>query len=362
MKTAPLFICFLAAQLSFAADSLIVNAGSNSRVIFYGKSPADLKNLERLDLNKLLRDLNQTQDSTSERLQMSSESYRVAEKPLPKWKQFWQEYKKNTFFNFHVGMGTRTLFNNAIGSYEYFRLPNPAVFLPNPPTQNYTLAHSLWLRTRSVVGVSLLHQAYLLEGKKSGLKLNYGIGVEALGLRYEYLNRIETDRELMRDNPSGAGQLLTAQGEYVREIEMYIWQTDVRAMGYNAQLMPKFFLKDKKRKESFSFGLGVRYNLSYTRQPINGGVPNVWGGYTRMSRTPIVSSKDIFYSTRDADVSSFTFMAEIGYRSISLFAQYTPAFTQIQPNLRPNASANAQYFNQRSGNLGFVNFGLKFGR
>ena len=59
-------ICLLTVYTAFAVeqpDSIIVNAGKNSRVIFYGKSPEDLKNIERLDLNKLLRDLNQKQDS-----------------------------------------------------------------------------------------------------------------------------------------------------------------------------------------------------------------------------------------------------------------------------------------------------------
>ena len=79
-------ICLLTAYSTFAVeqpDSIIVNAGKNSRVIFYGKTQQDLKNIERLDLNKLLRDLNQKQDSAnavSNHLQMSSESYQTHSK------------------------------------------------------------------------------------------------------------------------------------------------------------------------------------------------------------------------------------------------------------------------------------------
>ena len=117
MKTT-LIVCLLTAYTAFAVeqpDSIIVNAGKNSRVIFYGKSPEDLKNIERLDLNKLLRDLNQKQDSTqveSNRLQMSSEPYQTTTTapPIPKWKQVWQNYRKNTFLNAHVGLGSYRFF------------------------------------------------------------------------------------------------------------------------------------------------------------------------------------------------------------------------------------------------------------
>ncbi len=367
MKTA-FFVCLLTAQLSFAADSLIVNAGRNSRVIFYGKTPADLQNLERLDLNKLLRDLNQSKDTTAERIQMSAESYQATPKALPKWKQFWQDYKKNTFFNFHVGTGSYAFFQRPIGRYEYFRLTDPTIFMPDSPTKDYTFFNALWLRTRSVVGVSVVHDAHLMSGNRAGLKLRYGLGIEALGLRYEYANVIKTDLR----GPDYE-LISSAKSTYFNSLRMTAYQTDVRAMSYNVQLMPKVFLKNKKGQETFSFGLGVRYNTSITRQPLISSL-NGWGSYpmasdavlgggrSTFSQTPIVSSSDVFYSTEDAHVGSFTFMSEIGYKSIALFANYTPAFTQIKPNFRQNVSTNAQYFNQNAGNLGFFNFGVKFGR
>ena len=97
-------ICLLTAYSTFALeqpDSIIINAGQNSRVIFYGKTQHDLKNIERLDLNKLLRDLNQKQDSAkavSNHLQMSSEAYQTTtSKPTPKWKKFGRTTKKTRF-------------------------------------------------------------------------------------------------------------------------------------------------------------------------------------------------------------------------------------------------------------------------
>lgn len=363
-----LFVCLLTAQLSHAADSLIVNAGRNSRVVFYGKTPADLQNLERLDLNKLLRDLNQTEDSTSNRIQLSSDTYQISPKPVPKLKQFWNNYKKNTYFNFYIGTGSYAFFQQPIGRYEYFRQADPTVFIPNPPIKDYTFFNSLWLRTRSLLSISLVHDVYLLNKKRVGLKLRYGVGMEALGLRFEYSNVIKTDVSQLNNY-----ELMSrARSDYFNTLGTTAFQTDVRSMSYNAQLMPKVFLKNKKGQETFHFGLGIRYNSSTITQPVRAAL-NGWGvygtssnavlgGQITFSQTPIVMAKDVFYSVGPGKFGSFTFMSEIGYKSIAVFANYTPTFTKIKPNFRENLSTNAQYFNPNEGNLGFYNFGIRIGR
>lgn len=370
MKTVVLFSLLAATHVTFAADSLIVNAGPASRVIFYGKTPADLQKLERLDLNKLLRDLNQTKDSTLGHIQLSSAPYRSTAKPLPKWQQYWQDYKKNTFFNLHLGMGSYTFFNQPIGRYEYFRLNDPSVFMDNPPSKRYTVFNSLWLRTRSVVGVSLVHDAYWWNGKRMGMKFRYGVGVEALGLRYQYSNVEKMDPELFSDNRISSARY----DYYTNTLALTPQQTDVRAFSYNFQLMPKVFLKNKKGKETFSLGVGVRYNVSRMKQPLDAGSMIIgWGGYSidsdgvlggRVTATsgPVIRSKDMSFFAKENGLKNFTYMAEVGYRSVSLFFNYTPSFTQITPRTGNNPTSNAQYYNQQGGKLGFINFGVKIGR
>ncbi|AYQ35926.1 hypothetical protein [Runella sp. SP2] len=369
MKTT-LLMCLLATNCSWAADSLIVNAGPASRVIFYGKTPADLQKLERLDLNKLLRDLNQTKDSTLGHIQLSSAPYRATAKPLPKWQQYWQAYKKNTFFNLHLGMGSYTFFNQPIDRYEYLRLNDPSIFMENAPNKGLVISNSLWLRTRSVVGVSLVHDAYWWNGKRMGMKFRYGVGVEALGLRYQYSNVVKVDSELFPNNEWSSPR----SDYYQNTLMLRPEQTDVRAFSYNFQLMPKVFLKNKKGKETFSLGLGVRYNVSRMKQPLDGGGMIVgWGVYPidsdkvlggRVTATsgPIVASKDMYFFAKEGGLKNFTYMAEMGYRSVSLFFNYTPSFTQITPSLTRFSTSNAQYYNQQSGKLGFINFGVKIGR
>lgn len=359
-------ICLLTAYTAFAVeqpDSIIVNAGKNSRVIFYGKSPEDLKNIERLDLNKLLRDLNQKQDSTkvdSNRLQMSSEPYQTTTTaPILKWKKIWQNYRKNTFLNAHVGVGNYRFFGKPIGEYEYFRLTDPNVIMPNSGLTDYRLSLALWLRTRSVVGISVLHDATLLNGQRAAFKLRYGVGAEALGLRFEYYNQTsnikysQTEQEIAFDK---------ARWEYLKQLGINREQTDVRAMSYYAQIMPKVVLKNKKGKETFSFGIGVRLNQSFIRQPIRSGPINDFGGRTIWSTGPIVLANEVFYTTKDSDAKSVSFLAEVGYRSVSLFANYTPAFTEISQQFRGNFTSTDAPFISQSGKLGFVNFGVKFGR
>jgi len=322
--------------------------------------------------------LNQKQDSAkveSNRLQMSSEPYQTTlNAPIPKWKQIWQNYKKNTFLNAHVGLGSYRFLGKPIGEYEYFRLTDPNVIMPNSGLTDFTMRQSLWLRTRSAVGVSLLHDISLVNKSRMAFKLRYGAGAEALGLRFEYSNVMlinPISREFL-----GSESWRTFDNnrwQYIKDLGTTLEQTDVRAMSYYAQIMPKFFLKDKKGRESFSFGLGVRFNKSSIKQPIRGGAPNGWGiyssgsnalggGRTTFSRGPIVLANEVAYSTKDFDNNNISFLAEVGYRSISLFANYTPAFTEISQQFRGNFTSTDAPFTTQSGKLGFVNFGVKFGR
>jgi len=52
-------------------------------------------------------------------------------------------------------------------------------------------------------------------------------------------------------------------------------------------------------------------------------------------------------------------LAEAGYRSVSLFVNYTPAFTEISQNFKENFTSTAPPFTTRSGKLEFVNLGVK---
>jgi hypothetical protein len=75
-----------------------------------------------------------------------------------------------------------------------------------------------------------------------------------------------------------------------------------------------------------------------------------------------VLANEVAYSTKDFDNNNISFLAEVGYRSISLFANYTPAFTEISQQFRGNFTSTDAPFTTQSGKLGFVNFGVKFGR
>jgi hypothetical protein len=307
---------------------------------------------------------------------MSSESYQstATTPPIPKWKQLWQNYRKNTFLNAHVGLGSYRFLGKPIGEYEYFRLTDPNVIMPNSGLTDFTMRQSLWLRTRSAVGVSLQHDIPLINTSRKAFKLRYGAGAEALGLRFEYGN-------LMFINPISR-EFLGSEGwrtfdnshwQYIKELGTTLEQTDVRAMSYYAQIMPKFFLKDKKGRESFSFGVGIRFNKSSMKQPIHGGVPNGWGiyssgsnasggGRTTFSRGPVVLAKEVAYYTDDSNAKSISFLAEAGYRSVSFFVNYTPAFTEISQKFKGNFTSTNAPFTTQSGKLGFVNFGIKLGR
>ncbi len=62
MKTLLLSACLLFGGASEAAetksDTIIINVGANKKVVVYGETKADLKDLEKIDLNKALKEMN----------------------------------------------------------------------------------------------------------------------------------------------------------------------------------------------------------------------------------------------------------------------------------------------------------------
>lgn len=374
MKT--LFVTFLLAGHFVCAhslpDSIIVNAGKRSKIIFFGQTRGDLKNLERLDLNQLLRKLNMqyaviNEDSITADVMQQGNQYRMkldmSSSPSmngisaqPKSLTAWQRYKKNTYLNGYVG----TSVGGFGGTYSYTS-PSPTsseLFSSNPniKSTDFRLLNTFRLENRSIVGIGLFHDAFLMENKKTALKLRYGIGAELLSIRFRHsfgysFNYVSTVA------------LTGAQlSEYYQNLQNYITNlriepraSEARGNSYYLQLMPKIFIKGKKGKSLFSVGIGGRFNLNsiyLTNISLN---RNFTGNTLQSYPSSIVDARNFFVAPFYFLRAGFSLIGEIGYKNIAVFCHYNPIFTTI-------VTYTNDYTESNRANIGFFNMGLKFGR
>ena len=158
------FFCVNCSVFAALPDTIIVNTGQNSKVVFYGKTPAELKKLEKLDLNQLLRRINQKQDSLdqfapqpnnpNQRIKLDVGDRTLNIKPLTAW----QKYKENTFLNFYVGRSV---------NYEDYTITNPSQetlrnYLGYSNVSPYARA-SVNLENKISIGISLQHETKIVE-------------------------------------------------------------------------------------------------------------------------------------------------------------------------------------------------------
>lgn len=373
MKTFFLFF-LLAGHSAYAVwlpDSIIVNAGKRSKVIFYGQTRQDLKQLERLDLNTLLQKLNKQYDSTyvdsvgsiddgNDRrfLKLNDPSLIKQTPPVPAQKP-WQKYLTNTFINVYGGIG--------YNRNRYTYLPGPAVetFLgPNSKVESLELYGSISLRARSAVGVGIVHENTLLNRNRYAFKLRYGLGGEVLALQYEYYNTYIIRSESLTREEIRELYYKYDGWDYLHSFEVTPIQTDFRAVSGYLQLMPKFTLKNKQGKSTYFLAAGIRLSRNKLIQSLSPFAANrglvinsTAGSRTTGYKGPVIITKE-YTIVDDKKTTSLSFVGEAGYKSIALFWNYIPHFSKLQPST--DSSNPSPYPGQ--GKLGFITVGLKLGR
>ncbi|MDZ7934495.1 MAG: hypothetical protein U5M51_05925 [Emticicia sp.] len=130
MKTLFLIACLSSymgsAFAKIKSDTIIINVGSKKKVIIYGETKADLRELEKIDLNKALKEMNKgLAEMTTKTSRMVVKDYNgktykldTPQINLTKWKYF----TKKTNINLHVAaldMGYYDASFTGANSYRY---------------------------------------------------------------------------------------------------------------------------------------------------------------------------------------------------------------------------------------------------
>jgi hypothetical protein len=373
MKTS-LFCLLMLSQIAMASipDSIIVNTSKTSKVIFYGRTRDDLKRLEKLDLNQLLKKLNQQQETTNNdsldvdiikngknkklkldiNLNQPANDIGLTNVVVP---NRWLRFKKNTFLNGYLGIG---LLNTA-NSYEGFRdLGSEFGTIVGYPGQVQGYAnHTLRLQTKNIIGISVLHDFKMTETKSTLFAFRLGLGFELLSFRLDHSTgwgwsyqggKVLTNEQMTQISEKATAYFLSQQ------IKANIFEA--RGNTFSIQAMQKIFIKNKNNIPTFSIAMGGRLNTNFMTPIPNYFIqPSIWSGAYR----PIISTPKYEIVAREYPKASVSFIGEIGYKNIALFFNYNPDFTQMQKNV---VLPNNGYIVSDQANIGFLNIGLKLGR
>lgn len=333
-------------------DTIILNAGNNSKIIFYGKSAADLRQLETIDLNKILRELNAaqagTQGSDKQYINLDNQEF-ISESAEP---TKGQRYMANTFLNLHVGLGYN------INRYTFFQAP-PA--LMNHSTGSLT--NDIVMQNLMTSSLSVVHDMELTTRPGYVISLRYGAGMGLNIQRYLHWN-------LVRPVPNEDLKQVTERArELLKENQITPLKSDFNAFQSFLQVTPRFVLKNRKGLSTFYLNAGARLNYNRNFQNASPSqysnvviINNPSGPTAADEKSPIATGGGYgVYSKKHT--LGISYLAEIGYKWIGLFLVYYPEYMPLTTKLINGTDRPSSGFtNEKKGNIGYVSFGVKIGR
>ncbi|MCF0054827.1 hypothetical protein [Dyadobacter sp. CY356] len=351
-----LFILTIGTLLSNSAscpptDTIILRAGNDSKVIFYGKSKNDLKKLELLDLNKILRELNKTQDHSDSLIRQqvtlnNNEFVKEHQKPTKM-----ERYIENTFLNLQIGTGYHA------NRYTFFqpapsRLGHPAASLTSDIVMENLMTSNL----------SVFHDMKFVDRPKFAFALRYGVGLGLNIQRYLHWN-------LLQSVPvDDVAVIATRARELLKTEEITPLQSDFNAFQSYFQVSPKIAVKNKKGISTFYMDFGVRLNYNRNFENVNpsayaaGLMINSPYGATATTDGPVITGGGYGAYSKKQTVG-ISYLAEIGYKWIGIFVVYYPDNIQLTTNLLSETDRpDSGFVKDKKGNLGYVSFGIKIGR
>jgi hypothetical protein len=325
------FSCF--ESFSIEGDSIVVNIGKRKKLIIYGESKEDLKDFEKYDLNKIIKQMNQELNDMPEGVKkMVLRDYegntydKISEKQLRRdslsalrqnqiYASKWQNFINNYYLNFSFGF---SVVNRTIRD-SYINRPVEPYYLTAQPFYFKTFGSPM-------IGVSLNRQDVTFRGFHKKIFIKYGVE-----LNWQYIDEEINNFTFYgtQQNPKNASKVDTIyrfvpnedKKVFIRQDYPYNpnLQTEVKSpirqsiLYANFNVMPTINLYGKNNLQSFSFGLG-----GYLGTMITG---NGKFFYQRKDKPKDTLSENVIpYITKDNPIRyGITVMA--GYKLIHVFLQ-----------------------------------------
>ena len=353
MKKTVLLLCFCMATTAVFAitkDSIIVNVGSKKKVVLYGETKEDLKNLEKIDLNKALKNMNKEMDLMSSKTRRlvvkdyDGNSYSIDSADVHQTP--WQKFVKNTHTNLYLGYldaGWKELINS-----------NAFDFGPQ----------SIDIYKQPHLGLSLMHGKHKMLGSriaftlKKGLRYDYsrfktggGVAGGSFVETKENLGKITTALSYSyTKNTNGDYQLVTVFADKTTSTITFLPKTN-NHQRLAIEAMPTISWLDKKKRDTFILGLGL-YGSRVIRQRQN---------FVQKNENTGQVSANGYSSTRFSNMSVGVNLTA-GYRIVHFFWRADLKSNEGNDLYQVISNGNYASNNLIQGRFGLTTFGIRIGR
>lgn len=294
-------------------DSIIVNIGKRKRIILWGETKEDLKALEKYDLNRIVKQMNQDleempanvrrsirQDYEGNNYTKEATRQRDLEAMTP-----WQRLTRNTYLNFSVGFTSvkylqrgSSAFKNSDHLFRYRTFGSPNLSL------------------------GLMRQESFIRTGRKELLLRYGIDIN-----WYYLSSVSTKKTsyLLRVNNANTTAFDTVaiyhpapNGNYYT-VENYLSSDNIKrepestanqSLFYaNFKINPTINFYGANNEKTFHFGFGAY-------------IGRLIGGSQILSEIKAINQREAKIPVRSGDNPyRYGLLLNIGYKAFSLFLE-----------------------------------------
>lgn len=294
-------------------DSIIVNIGKRKRIILWGETKEDLKALEKYDLNRIVKQMNQDleempanvrrsirQDYEGNNYTKEASRQRDLEGLTP-----WQRLTRNTYLNISLGFTSvkflqrgSSAFKNSAELFRYKTLASPNL------------------------SIGLMRQESFIRTGRKELLLRYGIDIS-----WYYLSSVSTKKTsyLLRVNSTNASVYDTVaiyrpafSGNYYT-VENYQSSDNIKRnpeSTYNQSLFyanfkinPTVNFYGANNQKTFHFGFGAY-------------IGRLIGGSQILSEIKAINQREAKIPVRSSDNPyRYGLLLDIGYKAFSLFLE-----------------------------------------
>jgi hypothetical protein len=283
----------LAANAETKSDSIIINVGAKKKVIIYGETKADLKELEKIDLNKALKEMNKGLDEMplqTKKMVVKDYDGRMYKLDTPQVNlNAWNRFVKKTSISLHLAALD-------LGYYEI----QPSKFINSYNSEPFIAESFGGLNNSINLGISVLHgQMYKLNNQlgfafKKGLQYNFYrsegsipsivnfIGGNSKDFENFILGNFSKDERTYSD---------TKKNSIIRTVTMKdgsILKSQIlptkHTIGFlSMELQPTLYVLNRKGKNSFAISPGVfgafKLHQKDRSQVLNFSVEDNKGGF-----------------------------------------------------------------------------------
>lgn len=332
-------------------DSIVVNIGKRKRIVLWGETKEDLKALEKYDLNRIVRQMNQDleempsnvrrsirQDYEGNNYTKETTRQRELESLTP-----WQRLTRNTYLNFSLGFTSvkylqrgSSAFKNSDELFRYKTMASPNL------------------------NIGLMRQESFIRTGRKEVLLRYGFDIS-----WYYLSSVSTKRTsyLLRANTTNSSVYDTlaiyrpAPNDNYYTVENYVSSdntkrepesTSNQSLFYaNFKINPTINFYGANNQKTFHFGFGAY-------------IGRLIGGSQILSEIKAINQREAKIPIRGSDNPyRYGLLLNIGYKAFSLFLEGDVNNFFQRPDTR-NGFQPYEASDKWSQNL--TTFGIRIGR